>query len=339
LLAALLTALLVGPLMGGTVSAQALEGDEVTATILGPETEATVGDPLELTLVVTHPAGYHVIAPELGEQWGDFLIRSESPPTTADNADGTETTIIVYDGRLFMPGQFNTPPLPVTVTDGAGRLIEVTAPPTAVTINSVLVEGDSDLRDIKPQADLPLFNILPWLAGGLLLALAAGGYLAWRRHQAALARAAIDNRLPHEVALDELTRIAGLGLPEQTRFKEHYSLVSDTVRLYLERIYGRPMTERTTGEIARELQTTTMDRGTQRRVLTFLQESDLVKFADIAPSEAEAYELVAQGRMIVESTLPRTIEDGDNGSGSGQAPVNASTFTDNGHKQQIEVSV
>jgi hypothetical protein len=192
---------------------------------------------------------------------------------------------------------------------------------------------------------MPFTNLLPWLAGGLLLALLAGGaYLFYRWRQERLALAAVDNRLPHEIALDELDRIARLGLPERKLFKEHYSMVSDTVRIYLESIYAVPVMERTTGEIASELQATTLDRGTQRRVVTFLQESDLVKFADIVPSEAEAYELIAQGRMIVESTKPLTISPDDlNGSsglngGSPDAVVAARAFSSNGQNDTIEVS-
>jgi hypothetical protein len=288
--------------------------------------------------VVTHPAGYQVIAPELGEQWGDFVINSQSPPTTADNGDGTESTIIVFDARLFAPGEFSTPPLPVTVTDGAGQLIEVTADPTPLTITSVLVEGDAELRDIKPQADMPFTNLLPWLAGGLLLALlAGGGYLFYQRRQARLALAAVDHRLPHEIALDELDRIARLGLPEQKMFKEHYSMVSDTVRIYLESTYDVPMMERTTGEITRELQETALDRGTRRRIITFLQESDLVKFADVVPSEADAYDLIAQGRMIVEATKPTTDNADYADGGSPSTTVAARAFSDNGQGEKIEV--
>jgi hypothetical protein len=329
--------LLTALMMVGVVSAQ----NEVTATVLGPQSPytANVGDPLELTLVVNHPAGYHVIAPELGDQWGDFVIRSQSPATTADNGDGTETTVIKLDARLFAPGEFSTPPLTVTVTDGAGQLQEVTAAPAAVTITSVLVEGDTELRDIKPQVELPYLNLLPWIVGGILLVLAAAAaYYLWQWRQARLALAAVDNRLPYEIALDELDRIARLGLPEQGRFKEHYTMGSDTIRLYLEQTFGIPMMERTTGEIANEMQETTIDRGTRRRVVTFLEESDLVKFTDIMPGEAEAYELIAQGRMIVEATkLAADTADYPDGGGLG-TPVSAQTFSNNGHGEKMEVN-
>ena len=114
-------------------------------------------------------------------------------------------------------------------------------------------------------------------------------------------------------------------------------MVSDTVRLYLERTYNVPMMERTTSEIARELQQTSMDRGTKRRVITFLQESDLVKVADIVPSEADAYELITQGRMIVETTKPLVISTDDMDGGSPKTTVSARAFSSNGHGKKMEV--
>ena len=332
-LATLPLIILIALLAVGTVAAQA----DVSATIVTPEGSFTVGDPVELALTVTHPAGYHIISPELPESWGDFIITSQSPPLTIDNDDGSQTTAIMIDARLFAPGDFSTPPLTLNVTDGAGQLLEVAVAPAAVNIASVLVEGDTELRDIKPQAELPFLNLLPWIAGGLLFAaLATGAFLLWKQRQAKLALAAVDNRLPHEVALDDLTRIGQLGLPEQGRFKEHYTLVSDTVRLYIERTFHVPMLERTTGEIRYSLRQTTMSRANTAYLIAFLDESDLVKFSEYTPSESKAYELISQGRDIVEANKPIVIteEDLDN---PNQPEPEVLEFSANGHNEPVEV--
>ena len=326
----LLPLLIIAWLLAGTAVAQA----PVTATLSGPQEPLTVGDPINLTLTVAHPNSYRVIPPAFDSEagWGDFVVQAISPAETVDNGDGTSTTTIAIDARLFAPGAYQTPPLAISVTDGAGQLSNVPVTSVPVTIASVLTAGDTELRDIKPQAELPFINWLPWLLGGLLLALlAGGGYLFWRRRQAQRALAAVDNRLPHEVALDQLTAVAGLGLPEQGRFKEHYSLVTDTVRGYLETTYGLPMTERTTGEIQRELRGSAMPRGAQQQLLAFLQESDLVKFADLIPSEAEAYELVAQGRAIVEATRPAPLAVG------AATDTTDYGFSENGRSDEVEV--
>jgi hypothetical protein len=317
--------LLLALLSVGTAVAQA----PVSAALSAPEEPLTVGDPVLLTLTVTHPDGYRVIPPDLlalEEGWGDFVVSSQAPAQTVANGDGTSTTTIVIDARLFAPGEYSTPPLVVSVTDGAGQLSEVTAVPAAVRINSVLIEGDSELRDIKPQADLPFANWLPWLLGGLLLALVVGGVF-WlrRRRQARLALAAVDTRLPHEIALDDLAAIERLGLPEQGRFKEHYSLVTDTLRRYLEGTYDIPMMERTTGEIRAELRRTPLDRETKQRLLSFLQESDFVKFADITPRAADAHALTAEGRALVEATRPAPA-----------AAPEAASFSENGRGAKSE---
>ena len=287
----------------GTTAAQAQ--DLIEATITAEGDDLTVGDSIKLTLTVTHPVDQHIILPKLESRWGEFIVHSQSPPETVTNPDGTKTTSQVIDVRLFAPGSFTTPELPITISDSDGRLSEVTAAPVSLMINSVLVEGDTELRDIKPQAELPYTNLVPWLIGGMLIAGILGGAVLWyRRRQARLSLAAVDNRLPHEVALDELDRIGKLGLPESGRFKEHYTLVSDCVRVYMEKTFQIPMMERTTSEIRSSLKGTPIAAEVSRQFIFFLDESDLVKFSKFSPDKVSAYQLLETGRQIVEATKP-----------------------------------
>lgn len=275
----------------------------VEANLLVENQDMTVGDPIPMTLEITHPAGYVVIAPELDSDWGDFLIQSQSAPTIIANPDGSETTTIALDARLFSPGSFSTLPLSVSVTDGAGNLAEVVAASAAVEITSVLVEGDTELRDIKPQADMPLPS--NWLAilGGIIAALAlVAAAILWLRNRQ---RALIDNRLPHERAFDELDRIAALHLPEQGKFKEHYTLVSDCIRQYMEVTIHVPVMERTTGEIRKSFKQANISANVTHQFVQFLDESDFIKFSTFTPDVAAAQTLLALGHDIVEMTMPR----------------------------------
>jgi hypothetical protein len=294
--------LLAALLLLAVGQAGAQENGPVTARLSAPQDNLTVGDSIRLTLAVTHPAGYQVILPTVAPAWGDFTVVSTSPAATATNADGTETTIATIDARLFQPGAFNTPPLEVSVTDGHGGLQVVTAAPAAVNIASVLQEGDTELRDIKPQAELPLPAPWPWIAAGVAAAAALTGVIVWRTRRPR--KGAVDNRLPHEVALDGLTAIEGLRLPEQGRFKEHYTLVSATVRTYVERRFGIPALERTTGEIRPDLARIELSPEVAAALIAFLRESDLVKFSKWTPDVESAHELLASGRLIVETTSP-----------------------------------
>jgi hypothetical protein len=285
----------------------------------------TVGDPIPLTLEVRHPAGYHVIQPELDEAWGDFVVHSQSPATTVDNGDGTESTSQVIDVRIFAPGEFSTPSMTVKVSDGNGGLLEVTAESTTVHINSVLVEGDNQLRDIKPQAELPYKNFWPWIIAVLLIGLSLVGFFyLWRRKRVNLATAPLDNRLPHEVALDQLNSIEGLRLPDRGRYKEHYTLVSDCIRIYMERRYQIPVLERTTAEIQASMKIAEIHPEIRREFIELLTESDLVKFAKFTPGKTDAKQIIISARHIVEVTKPFEVEvesagEGDSGTSNPDA--------------------
>jgi uncharacterized membrane protein (DUF2068 family) len=280
--------------------AQAAGGVHVT---LSPDrNELTVGDPVQLALEVTHPAGYQVIIPKLEQVWGGFEVRSQSVATTTANDDGTETTRQTIEVTLFDLGDFETPPLPLTIGDGAGQVFEEVVPSTLLTVVPTLAEDDSELRDIKPQAGLNLPATWPWIAGGLLLAavLAVAGWWAYRRWRGEPFLApAVDNRPPWQVAYDELARIEGLGLLEQRRFKEYYTLVTDCLRSYLEAQFNLQVFERTTSELRVTLRQSDLAPEQARGFLDLFAGSDLVKFAKFTPDIESGRRLVGEARELV----------------------------------------
>ncbi|MGB3700291.1 MAG: hypothetical protein WA997_03390 [Anaerolineales bacterium] len=332
--------LLVIGVVSLAASASAKAESLVSAELTLEDGEYTVGDPLPLLLSVNHPAGHQVLQPQLDASWGDFLVNSQSAGTTITNPDGSETTNLLIDARLFSPGTYNSPPLTITVSDAAGQLTETTAQPVSVDIASVLVEGDADLRDIKPQAALPYIDYLPWIAGVGALALGMGGlYFIYRRQRSQLALAAVDNRLPHEVAFDELNRVEDLKLPHAGRFKEHYTLVSDCIRVYMEKTYQFPVLERTTGEIKANLKRTMVSNEIANQFIDLLDESDLVKFSKFTPDVASARRLLVQGREIVEITKPVTVEFEDKEQVQINHPPSDPEFGKNGRNKKAEVTL
>ena len=133
-------------------------------------------------------------------------------------------------------------------------------------------------------------------------------YLIRRRLQGAPIPV-IDTRTPWEIAIDELDRIERLDLPEDGRFKEHYTLVADAMRVYVQAMYLRDVSpvdaiDMTTDEIRTALRRSSLNYDDAKLVLDLLQEADLVKFAKYTPAVSQSYEASGQARYIVEVTRP-----------------------------------
>jgi len=314
-----ITVFLIVALLAGAALAQG-EPEVIVSAEVDRET-ITAGDRIVYTVRAEHDQDLVVDFPQLGSAWGDFEVLSQRPLQPDKGSQGRVVTGKEYVITVFTVGERTTPLLRVSYLDHQGRTQELETEPIPITVTSVLtgtegVTSTLDIRDLKPQAELPRgWSWLLWAGlAGLALALAVLAllwFLARRRKRAGAAApaAVVDLRPPEEVAYEELEHIAGLQLVEQGRFKEHYSLTADCLRRYAEGIYGIPAMDRTTEEFHAALRRVRVD-GQQVRLFTdFLGESDLVKFARYVPSVEEAREALPRARQIVDVTKPEREEE------------------------------
>ena len=155
---------------------------------------------------------------------------------------------------------------------------------------------------------MALPSMLPATLAGLVVATVVAGsgwwlYRRWRMRQALAP--VIDNRPPYQIAYAELERIAGLNLPGRGQFKEHYTLVTDCLRAYLEQQFQLHAFDRTTAELWLELKRSVIAPDQGRRFIDLFADSDLVKFAKLTPEIEEARQLIDQARALVTSTRPQ----------------------------------
>ncbi|MDE3066937.1 MAG: DUF4381 family protein [Verrucomicrobiota bacterium] len=160
----------------------------------------------------------------------------------------------------------------------------------------------NDIRDIKPPVAIP--NVWAWVWWTLAaLAILAIFFLVWRWWRKRRSQIPIVPPVPaHVRARQALAEALGfLGQP-----KPFCTLVSDTVRRYLEERFDFRAPERTTEEFLLELQGTDLLTAEQREWLgKFLESCDLVKFAKYEPGEPELRELHSSALKLVEETEPR----------------------------------
>ena len=306
-------------LLAGTVLAQGESEVRVSAQV--DRETITVGDRIAYTVRSEHDKNLVVDFPQLGSTWGDFDVLSQHPLQPGKGGPGRVITGKEYVITAFTVGGHVTPPLRVSYLDDEGQAHEVETGPISITVTSVLtttesVTGTLDIRDLKPQAELP--RDWSWLLWGglvsLIIALAAGALLWFlvrrrKRIEVAAPVSVVDLHPPEEIAYEELERIAGLRLVEQRRFKEHYTLTADCLRCYAEGIYDIPAMDRTTEEFHAALRRARVDGQQVRLFKAFLDESDLVKFAKYVPSIEEAQGTLPRARYIVDVTKPERVDE------------------------------
>lgn len=280
--------------------------------------QLTIGDPVNIKATATYPAGYQVLFPDLPERWGSFEVRNQARTAARSNPDGSETATQSIQVALFGTGSFETPDYTITILNDIGQIESMLAPPVTLTVVPVLPPGSLQLKDIKPQTNLPWIVAWPVIpAGALLLAfLGLVVYMTakWVRTIRYKASIKVDTRSPYEIAQDELVHIQRLDMPGQGLIKEHYTMVSDSVRRYLENAYEVAATDLTTDEVRRALRSSAITTEDSRDVINLLGDCDLVKFTALEPGPDTAREMTERARELVEMMTPWGSWSGKGGS-------------------------
>lgn len=270
-----------------------------------------VGDLFIITLSATYPPDHFVIFPRVPSRWGDeFEVRSQSSQPTTQNDDGAITSSIQIVAALFSTGDIPTPELSVAIRKPDGEIVNRPVKPIDVAVARLLPEGDdNELKDIKPQAELPVpldpLSALRDREGLAILAVLGGvGLAALAVYLWGLMRAPVypDLSTPAETALAELDRIAALPLESDSDFKERYTLVSDCLRNYLWGQFSFPALELTTRQIMRSIESSDVSTSERDDLARILDECDLVKFARFLPDADDAIGVIERSRDFIRQT-------------------------------------
>ena len=298
---ALLAALLLAA--GGAAFNTAHAQEALVATLSANSTDITVGDVIPLTLRVTHPAGWRVIFPTLEKQWGDFEVSGQSIPEIVTNPDGTQTTIQEIKVAHMRPGEVQTPALTLSVADDQGSLSSLEVAPVPISVRSVLIEGDTNLREIKPQAELVSERRPYWplVTAALLSVAALAGYGVHRwRH-----RKLIDRRTPRQRTLDSLAALSAQNQQTPAEIKSNCALLADCLRDYLAAITHLPARDLTTRELARRFMDQEVPPAWSAQVVEVLQVCDGVKFANEELDGPYLRTMISTVRQLVEQYPPQ----------------------------------
>ncbi len=274
----------------------------------------TIGDKITYTLSVLHRPDIKVTMPAPGANLGDFEIKDFQvfePRSTKDKLVEVKQVFIL---TTFTVGDYVIPAQKILYQDENGEKKEISSEQIFIKVASV-GKSESDSEDIRPNKEQIADKTPNWvyyLAGFLISLLLVGilllFYFKKLRKQEEPA-SLIPEPPPYEWARQRLTWIREQDLLEKGRVKEHYDLLSDCVRGYLERLYQLPLMDRTTLEIFSVLKDVRPLRPHLVRINDFLKESDLVKFARFIPDHKANEDSWQTAENIIESLRPRETSE------------------------------
>ena len=292
---------------GAPGAAEAPDPDAPTVAAHADRTEAHVGDPIQVEVVAIGKTAVPVNLPSTLEL-GPFslLERKESEQNLGDGRVKRQFTLTV---AAYEPGAKQVPALEVTYLGPRGDVRSARTQPVAVKITSVIAnEPEPALKDAAPPVTVMEENLWPAYIVGGLSAAALGALLTMlvvRRLRARRGeRPGPPPRPAHEVALEKLDRLGAYGFLENADNRPFYFAVSEIVREYLGGRYGFDSLELTTDELVAELRRHAGRELVLAETQGWLTACDLVKFAKISPTAAEARGALESAIHIVSTTRP-----------------------------------
>ena len=249
------------------------------------------------------PKGASLTFDLAAQSTGPFEILGVSAGAAREEGDSSLVPLRI-EAAAFELGPLVFPALRWTLAAGGGARDTVQSPPVRVVVappESARQEG-AEPRDIKGPLSPALW---PWGRAGLLLSAAARArFLRLRKRRLEEAGGplpeAVDPRPPHQIALDELDALPGLGLS----VKEFYDRLSDILRAYLERSLRVPALQMTTYDLQRSLSHTALDPALRGRLKAILDRCDLAKFARFSPAPEEFSRDIEEAKGIVRAAMP-----------------------------------
>jgi hypothetical protein len=273
-----------------------------------------IGDSIPLVLTVEAKTGFTYRLPDFSDPVpGGLELKSKQASVTETFPGGTRKAIrYIFTG--WQAGEYTIPEAVITfeAPDRRPGTLKLDSP--KIRLVSVLPQGISeaelltfDIQGIKyPLSLAPRYSLLKWyLLGALVLGLILLLFRVYRRHILKLvaASAEIDIEPAHTVALHRLTHLRTMALSESADFKTFYSELSECIREYMENRYSIRALEMTTEEFLTHLTSGTCLSHEQQLLLkSFMEQSDLVKFARQSPSRREAEKALDDIEQLVEAT-------------------------------------
>ena len=183
-------------------------------------------------------------------------------------------------------------PFVFIVNNDTGKPVETQ--PLLLEVYTIPVDtAEASIKDIKAPFDeaFDWKEYLPMIYGGLaaLIVMTIIIFLIAKffKKKPAIIVPPKPQEPPHITALQNLENIRNQKLWQEGKFKEYHTLISDTLRMYIEGRYGIAAMELTSDEIFKVMKSQVIDPASMEKLRQILVLADYVKFAKVVPIDVE----------------------------------------------------
>lgn len=290
------------------ISFLSLNAQEMSVSATTDTSSYMVGDYITYTIEIRHDKYFAVYLPQIKDSIKvlDFI---RALPVEKKNVG---ENIVEYHKFIFSKydsGKVEIPPVRIEYTKHqSGNRHSLYTNPVSLTVHTLPVNTQEDIKDVKEPVKLPLNWLLIIAIVVLIAALLAGGYYLYKRFRKkkdGMAPAEPEIKIPpHEIALQKLHLLEEKKLWQQGFVKEYHSEITEIVRSYFEDRFDFRALEMTSSEILGVLSYLEEGKKVVETANNFFSNADLVKFAKFQPIPSVNDEMMKQAFSIVNDTIP-----------------------------------
>lgn len=246
--------------------------DQVTARLTTSNDRPLTGEPFTLTLTVELPPDLTLYElPEIGDQLGDFEIRSRSEVTQDARADGGQIYRQTFEAVLWVPGDVIVPELFVRYGFGGDDASIIPVRTEFFTVPTVIDFNDQTLRPMREPIWLP---VLPaWIYA---LPVGVIAFIVALLSQRSQPEPEFNDEL-EPMTLTPFERLNALQGGEVSA-RERVSASAECLRAFIVERFDIPAHDLTTDELGQALDNV-IDTSLKDQAVQILTQADLIKFA------------------------------------------------------------
>ena len=269
-----------------------------------------VGDFIKYQIEITHEKGIVVYLPSVKDSIKtlDFI---QTLPAEKNEANNKVIERYRFIFSKYDSVQVTIPSVTIAYTEWNSVKKNIKTNPITITVRTLPVNTQEDIRDIKEPLKLPLNWLLIGLIVFLIFALLVAAYFIYRYYKK---KNALKENIqpevkipPHEVALTKLAELEQKKLWQNGLVKQFHSEVTEIVRQYFEDRFNFRALEMTSAEILAVLSFTEEGKKIVGTSENFFSNADLVKFAKFEPMPKINEEMMKQAYDIVNQTIPAPV--------------------------------